>query len=202
MIVAVLGAVVEGLSLGKPHVVVDYGLKRVGVGVGTNWGSRPLRVLKHHGNETLVACDLIRIAHMERATDFVVGLPLSRNGSESFMSNITRLFAQQLCDLATVALPDANVYLSDERFSTKEARALVGDSDLLDAVAACSILDDFFAYGEAERLDPHPDALARRTRLLAEKNISSDASSDGDFYARAKANLQHNKRLLRYIDED
>jgi len=76
-------------------VAVDYGLKRVGVGVGAGWACRPLRVLDHEDrDETAVARDLLAIARAESATGFVVGLPLDHTGAEGAQANLTRHFAR------------------------------------------------------------------------------------------------------------
>lgn len=141
----------SGVDAGKT-MGVDFGLKRTGVCVGSGWASRPLFVLENCGNLTAHAFAVVEAAVLEGCASFVVGLPLDRRGAESEQSGLAREFAQRLADVAALAVvgPERPVVrLWDERYSSREAEALVQFSpdmaELLDAVAACAFLDDFFA---------------------------------------------------------
>ncbi|KAJ8602283.1 hypothetical protein CTAYLR_007852 [Chrysophaeum taylorii] len=91
----------------------------------------------------------------ERASTLVVGLPLERNGTEAAQAALTRRFAQCLSDLAARYIPESQVFLWDERYSTQEAEVAFDGSAGLDALAACVILDSFFAEdGEGAELVP------------------------------------------------
>lgn len=181
---------------GRVTLGVDYGLKRVGVGVGAGWASRPVCVIKNEGNETAVAVELVRLARGQRAKAFVVGLPLERNGSESHQSALTRHFARTLARVAT-----ANVSLWDERFSTREAETMLGSmpAEYLDALAACAILDDFFANeGRGAEVLETTALLARRDRDRREKE---EKGIDGEIFSvRAKARLEQKRRLFKYLE--
>ena len=59
------------LGLGKAVLGVDYGTRRVGVGVSAGLVPRPLTVLKHGGNDTAVGLQLLRLARGEMA-DLIV----------------------------------------------------------------------------------------------------------------------------------
>lgn len=186
-------------------VGIDYGLKRVGVSVGAGWASRPLCVVEHNGNETSLALELVRLARAEAADAFVVGLPLDRDGKESEQSQLTRKFGQVLTNVACNWFTSPNVFLWDERFSTREAETILARAsipgDLLDAIAACAILDDFFASEAegAERLAADP-AFQRERQRPAPAPASSTRSTA--LRGQAKASLQaKNKRLLRYMDQ-
>jgi len=185
----------------KPKMIgVDYGLRRIGVGVGAGWASRPLSILEHCRNDTRVCLDLVKIAKSESASSFVVGLPLEKNGSESQQSNLTRTFAQRLIDISAQCLPRAQVILWDERFSSQEAEALVAHSrsppEFIDSIAACSILDDYYAHQGvgAELLFPSPNVTAilnvRRSREEADRHESGTTR---------RQNLP-SKRALKYLD--
>lgn len=186
-------------------VGIDYGLKRVGVSVGAGWASRPLCVVAHNGNETIVALELVRLARAEAADAFVVGLPLDRDGKESEQSQLTRKFGQVLINVACSCFTSPSVFLWDERFSTREAETILARAsipgDLLDAIAACAILDDFFALEAkgAERMAADPEITRSRQQPTSSPAITTRGTAvRGQAMASLKAK---NKRLLRYVDQ-
>ena len=153
--------------------------------------------------DALVAAHVVALAAGEAAARFVVGLPVEKDGSEGWQSRRTRRFAVALANaVARELLGDANaaparggvaadggrVYLWDERYSSKHARALLTDQGVgsqpplagggapmpgdprVDPLAACAILDHFFAAnggigaGAEARARARGDARSARFR--------------------------------------
>lgn len=151
------GAQTLAPKIAPPTLGVDYGLRRTGVCVGVGFAARPLEVIEHDEDADAVVARLLLLMRRERIASFVVGLPLERDGGEGAQCAVTRLFADKL---AAAAAP-APVVLWDERFSSREAEALLAHRPgaALDAVAACVILDDYFGseeYSEAAAVAPAP----------------------------------------------
>ena len=124
--------------IAPPTLGVDYGLRRVGVCVGVGFASRPLEVIEHDEDIDAVVARLLQIARRERIASIVVGLPLEKDGAEGLQCAATRRFA----DALAAAAPATPLVLWDERFSSREAEALLAHRPgaALDAVAACVIL--------------------------------------------------------------
>ena len=148
------------LGLGKAVLGVDYGTRRVGVGVSAGLVPRPLTVLKHGGNDTAVGLQLLRLARGEMADLIVVGLPFDKDGTETFQAQLTRDFARLLASLSGERRGGGGgrggprVVLVDERYSSAEAAARMQHvsrkADVLarlDAESACVILEAFFNDG-------------------------------------------------------
>jgi len=142
-----------------------------------------------------VAERLVAITRAEKSSTIVVGLPLDRSGAECEQSNITRIFAQLLCDMATPEIPNCRVWLFDERFSSREAEVILMTSPeltkYLDSVAACAILDHFF-HDEgkgAEFVAPGPD-VAPYVRRAPPPRPPPPPSRPPD------------KRLLKYLESE
>ncbi|CAH0379297.1 unnamed protein product [Pelagomonas calceolata] len=145
--------------IAPPTLGVDYGLRRVGVCVGVGFASRPLEVIEHDEDIDAVVARLLQIARRERIASIVVGLPLEKDGAEGLQCAATRRFA----DALAAAAPATPLVLWDERFSSREAEALLAHRPgaALDAVAACVILDDFFASADdGAAAPPAPPAPA------------------------------------------
>ena len=127
----------------------DFGCKRIGVAVGqklTNSAS-PLPTLK----ATEGGPSWNSIAQYVRAWQpegLVVGLPTTIDGHEQYTTVMVREFADKLGQYTQ--LP---IYLTDERLSTKEARArLFADGGYrkirqseIDSIAACVILEQWLS---------------------------------------------------------
>lgn len=86
---------------------------------------------------------------MEWSPDaLIVGLPLNMDGTESELSARARRFARQLN--GRFNLP---VWMVDERLSTREARAQLGDKakrgpdPRVDSIAAALIIETYFTDG-------------------------------------------------------
>ncbi|MFM7785803.1 MAG: Holliday junction resolvase RuvX [Gammaproteobacteria bacterium] len=124
----------------------DYGLKRIGVAVGNGF-TRTATAL-----EALPARDGVpdwqRVAELLsrwQPRQLVVGLPLNMDDSPSEMSARAERFARRL--EGRFGIPCA---MMDERLSTFEARGLIaeaGSRASRDSVAACLVLESWFASG-------------------------------------------------------
>ena len=145
--------------LGIKSIGIDYGGVRTGLAATIGYDFRPLRIVSDLNNADLCQ-EVISTAKSESAERIVVGLPLHKNGTESERSNITRCFAAELTALVLSNFgPDfGGVYLWDERYTSKEAKARIMSTakgrggirsadDLdgtIDADAARLILEDYY----------------------------------------------------------
>jgi putative holliday junction resolvase len=117
----------------------DYGVARIGVALGNTilGNARPLEII----NSPEKAKRFARIEELVvqwQPQAIVVGLPLTPDGGEQIASRQARRFANQL--IGRLGLP---VFLVDERESSLEAQAVVGNAPD-DAVAAAIILQRYF----------------------------------------------------------
>ena len=141
---------VPGL-VGTRTLGVDFGLRRVGVAISSGFAPLPISVLLCGGNKEedfeRVASLVSAIASGEGASQVVLGMPYNSTGGEGEQAAITRTFATCLAN----AVAPRPVFLWDERFSSAEAAQRLNGGrgaargELLDAVAAAIILEDFFA---------------------------------------------------------
>ncbi|KAL1496707.1 hypothetical protein AB1Y20_014300 [Prymnesium parvum] len=140
-------------GLGTRTLGVDYGLRRVGVALGTGYAPQPLCILSVDSPHA-AAARLCAIAAAEGAEQLVVGLPYTSSGGEGEQALLTRAFARLLAE----ASPRRPVFLWDERFSSAEAAARMhagrgaARGEALDAAAAAVILESFFD-GEHSRAE-------------------------------------------------
>lgn len=118
----------------------DYGLKKIGVAIGNTLTrqARPLQVLRPVTKEQRFQAieAVLREWGPQRV---VVGLPLTTDGQEQYASLRCRRFANQLHGRYGLA-----VELVDERGTSVEAQAVLGNNDDDDAVAAALILQRYF----------------------------------------------------------
>jgi putative holliday junction resolvase len=139
---------------------IDYGASRVGTAASSGFHARPLEVLPHGSIESLIA-RLLKLAHQEMVTRFVVGLPVNADGTEGEQAAAARAFAATLA--AATPLP---VYLWNEYGSSQAAQAqMIGAStsrkarrEKLDAIAAAVFLQEFVEQQGtgAELVSPAP----------------------------------------------
>ncbi|KAH8049993.1 hypothetical protein JL720_15462 [Aureococcus anophagefferens] len=175
----------------EPTLGVDFGLRRTGVCVGRGYASRPLEVVENCGNLTAHAAAIVALALREGATAFE-------------QSGLSRAFAARLADVAALLVRDAtSVVLWDERFSSREAEALLAYSPemagMLDAVAAAAILDDFFAAetpAEAVRASPAVVAGGQRAPPPAahRSRRRGAAAASGSWYPTTTRPARRRKR--------
>lgn len=117
----------------------DYGQKKIGVAVGNT--------LTCHARALTILKPVTRIQRFEQVEQLlqawqpervIVGLPLTINGQEQEASRASRRFANQLNGRFNV-----EVQLVDERGSSVEAQALLGNHTPDDAMAAAVILQRY-----------------------------------------------------------
>ncbi|MBK8267646.1 MAG: Holliday junction resolvase RuvX [Planctomycetes bacterium] len=127
---------------------IDYGRKRIGVAVADDAVriATPLKMIPGRNDPTRDARNLADLAHAEQAEAFVVGLPISMDGTDSEQTEFTRKFAAELQRLS-----QKPVHLHDERLSSFAADEVLDQADvtkarrkeLLDQIAAQKILQSF-----------------------------------------------------------
>lgn len=127
----------------------DYGLRRIGVALGNplTGSARPLAPLA--ARDGVPDWEQVRRLFAEWSPARVlVGLPLNMDGTDSAMSERAARFMRRLHGRFGVRCE-----LVDERLSTFEARERLREGNAkatLDSVAACIILEDWFAAGGSE----------------------------------------------------
>jgi putative Holliday junction resolvase len=135
---------------------IDYGLRRIGIAIsdGDERIVSPERVLEGRGSAGADADAVFRVAAELDAAEFVVGLPLNMDGTESDQTRLTRTFAAAL-----QAKGGGPVHLWDERLTSHAAETLLAERNLTrkkrrarqDAVAAAIMLTGFLDARRARR---------------------------------------------------
>ena len=131
----------------------DYGERRIGVAVGDRelGIAHPLQTIEYRrGQDPLTLIDAL--VKEWKPDLFVVGLPVSADGSEHELAPLVRNFCIALTNRFGIATKSV-----DERYTSAEASDLLGaagvrgrrQKDYLDQVAAQTILEDFFAHDDA-----------------------------------------------------
>lgn len=156
--------------IGTKSLGVDYGTIRTGIAVTVGYAPIPLTILDSQ-NTTELAMDVVKLSQSEKAAQIVIGLPLHKNGTISDQANIVQNFSEIVaCAVHKKLGPNStNVYLFDERYSSKEAMARIlskvptkdhNKQYLIDADSACIILEHFYAVnGAGKQLVTVPDHL-------------------------------------------
>lgn len=137
---------------------IDYGTKRIGIALSDPDGriASPVRVLRAAGSPSADADAVMAAARELEASDFVVGLPLNMDGTESEQTKTTRAFVAAL-----ETRTSSTIHIHDERLTSHAADALLAERDLTrkkrkarqDAVAAAIILTGFL---ESRQRDNQP----------------------------------------------
>lgn len=136
----------------------DYGEQRIGVAVGNSLtrSARPLVVLQNRNREYRFEAVGKLLAEW-KPDALVVGLPMHPDGTPHAMTQLAKRFGNQLN--GRFNLP---VTWVDERYSSVEAeasmrgsgRASARDSAMLDAEAACVILQQYLDGLSADHESP------------------------------------------------
>lgn len=146
------GRGVGGVAAEGAVLAFDFGIKRIGVAVGTQLGAgrpgsvRALTTIASEANDARFAA-IARLIAEWRPVLLLVGRPLNEDGTPHAMTARCERFAQQL--RGRFRLPVAQV---DERFSSLEADAKLRQRGLswqqrkaqVDAEAACIIFQSWF----------------------------------------------------------
>jgi putative Holliday junction resolvase len=125
-------------------LALDIGHKRIGVARANTIAklTEPLTVLENNQN---FMENLKKIIQEHDISLIIIGLPRSLDGNETAQSVFTRKFVSD-------NFQDMNVQFQDETLSSVEAEkrlksyGLENRSNMLDAVAACIILEDYLNY--------------------------------------------------------
>ncbi len=126
---------------------IDYGGKRTGLAV-----TDPLQIIAS-ALDTVPTVDLLdylkSYCSKEEVTDFVIGQPLSLDGSDTDATPLVKAFVESL----KMAFPDKNIHFVDESYTSKLAMRSLIESGVkkkdrrkkgsLDKIAATIILQDF-----------------------------------------------------------
>lgn len=131
---------------------IDYGVKRIGIatGDGDTRIAMPLTTVDGRNDVTRDARAVADVGEREGAAEFVVGLPLNMDGTDSDQTALTRRFAGELERLSKKV-----VHLHDERLSSFAAGEVMdeagirgkGRKGLTDRIAAQKILQAFLDRG-------------------------------------------------------
>lgn len=128
----------------------DYGDRRIGVAVGQTVSrtASPLKTLpaKSGQPDWALVAKLVAEWKPDRA---VVGLPAMADGAPHPVAEAARRFARRLH--GRFGLPIVYV---DERLSSHAAAERTRDTEVLDAMAACVILETWLAEGSATERSP------------------------------------------------
>ncbi len=133
-------------------VALDVGMARIGVAVcdPLRLAARPLRVI--HRRSRREDFDLLaRLLRDEEIVSVVVGLPLNMDDSEGPQAQSVRKWAERLATALRALDQSRPIIFWDERLSTFDAQALMGDYGRKveeDAMAAAVILQ---RYLDAQR---------------------------------------------------
>jgi RNase H-fold protein (predicted Holliday junction resolvase) len=90
----------------------------------------PICTLPNNGDTVYLCSQILDVARTRGALEVIVGLPLDSNGKMSysvknFNGQLCLNFSMVLAATTTVALPRASVWLFDERYTTREAKARI-----------------------------------------------------------------------------
>jgi len=126
----------------------DFGLRRIGCAVGQSitQTASPLPILSANQG----APDWTQVDALMRSwkpTALVVGMPIKERETDTVLTEEVTIFVQQLSE--RYGLP---VHTMDERFSTREARAILQEKhgksfshEKVDSLAACLIVESWFS---------------------------------------------------------
>jgi putative Holliday junction resolvase len=139
-----LAAAMAGIAPRTPVLGLDLGTKTIGVAISdiTRAIASPLETIARR-KFTLDAEALLAIARREKASLFILGMPLNMDGSEGPRAQSTRAFARNLAKLSPIPIT-----YWDERLSTAVVQRMLIDGDvsrarraqLVDKLAAAYLL--------------------------------------------------------------
>ena len=148
---------------------IDYGSRRIGLAISDpdQIIATPLAVVEAEGRPVEDAAKLAQLAPQHEVAEFVIGLPLNKDGSEGKQARVTRQMGEALAH--ATSLP---VHFYDERYTTHAAIGAMRQAEVrrrqrgsrLDKVAASLILQAFLdarrhAAAQASDGDASPSAL-------------------------------------------
>lgn len=161
-----------------PILGIDLGSKRVGLALGEPHSGLilPLPTLDHPGDEATLVQRLAETARARDVVEVLVGLPLHASGAASSNSRE----AERIRDALAAALPEVQITLQDERWTSAAAEAELGALGLrwwqvpksqVDAMSAMQIVRDALSQRGLlrpsepdEQTPPQPDPPRRGAR--------------------------------------
>ncbi len=135
-------------------LALDVGTKRIGVAVSDELGllATPRTVIFRRSTQTALE-EIARLAHSEKATLVVVGLPISLDGQLHDQAHSVQRFAERLRKMLDVPLVYADEMLSTVRAEERLRAAGVRPNRIrerIDAEAAAVILDEYLDHRRRE----------------------------------------------------
>ena len=125
-------------------LAIDYGTKRIGIAVGDS----KLRIAMPKGvikNSQGAVDEVARVITDSGIEKVIVGLPLTPSGKEGQRALMVREFVDRLRE----KLPEVDIELWDERYTTMEAESRLSHippkkrKNLIDSVSAQIILEEY-----------------------------------------------------------
>jgi len=129
-------------------IALDVGFKRIGVAISDPLGVsvRPLTII-HRKDNVSTFSEIEKIIRLNRVKNVVIGIPLSKSGRETAMSEKIRKFGNKLYRFLKEKGLDVNLTFHDEYLTTEEAKqvykAIGKEKEEMDDVAAAVILRDY-----------------------------------------------------------
>jgi putative transcription antitermination factor YqgF len=164
---------------------IDYGLARTGLALSGGYvAAQPVAIITGPDYATpIINC--IRLYQVEQ---MVLGWPLEKNGTISEQALLTKEFGLSLKETVCRNLGNIPLYLCDERYTSKAARATLENGSnegllangneglpLVDAISACMILDSFFGGEVISELTLPDDVLLECLQEYEQKKVIVDA---------------------------
>jgi putative Holliday junction resolvase len=154
---------------------IDYGSRRIGLAISDpdQIIATPLAVVQAEGQPVVDAAKLAQLAPQHEVAEFVIGLPLNKDGSEGKQARVTRDMGEALAQ--ATSLP---VHFYDERYTTHAAIGAMRQAEVrrrqrggrLDKVAA-SIMLQAFLDARRHAADEAGDGRAPPSALHGPNNV-------------------------------
>lgn len=132
---------------------IDYGPRLIGIAISDRLGKvHPLLTLPNTRNLTEVSLDIINIIQNKGISDIILGIPLDSNGKlhynvRNFNGGLCLQFSQVLSCIINKSAPQCQVFLIDERYSTREAKQkLKSEKNIkasIDAMSAACLIERY-----------------------------------------------------------
>ncbi len=130
------------------YLGLDLGSRTLGIAISDQSGTiaRSLRIIRHEENYDLLISEIKKIIEEEKVDAIVLGYPKNMNNSIGIKAKLSETFKEKLeknCNL--------NVYLQDERLTTKQATDILISNNtsrkkrkkVIDSMAATIILQSY-----------------------------------------------------------
>lgn len=121
------------------YLGIDYGTKRIGIALSDPEGrvAFPKKTIPNRGGEW-AAREIKTFAFDEKASEIILGLPISLDGRETEITSEVRRFAETLERTAGIA-----VHLENEMLTTRIVKQAGIEKEHTDEAAAALILQSY-----------------------------------------------------------